>query len=272
MRRLINTGLCVLGMINSVSLYAAPTGPCLGHLFDGTPFFKDDQGGFCTVSGQMVRNVNGDWLKGVILPHAGGEVTLYCGEYNEVLDEQLEQLPIIGYHRTDKTPVFLLQRNAPAANDLCAFGNPLPNQTATRGTLAPDVIFTDGRGPIELPVHPDLGQAVGHMKVLDRGKCVPIFRTPQGRFVTENGCAVVYVNGTYLRELVPGILLLDTSSALMYDDNGRGPLRDQIVNSVGDNHALYQCGNIYYAYIENRIEVYGTLEGKRVLSRCELAY
>jgi hypothetical protein len=43
MRKLIHTGFFVFGMVQGVSLYAAPTGPCLGHLFDGTPFFKDDQ-------------------------------------------------------------------------------------------------------------------------------------------------------------------------------------------------------------------------------------
>lgn len=44
-KRFIYIGLFVLGMTNGVSLYGndddLPVGPCLGHLFDGTPFYKN---------------------------------------------------------------------------------------------------------------------------------------------------------------------------------------------------------------------------------------
>jgi hypothetical protein len=195
-------------------------------------------------------------------------ITVYCGSYNEVLDEQREQLPIVGYFRTDKTPVF-----SHKASGLYLFGNSWPNQIATRELIAHHVIFTDGSVPIELPAHPTLGQAVNHMKV-QRGHCIPIFRTPQGRFVTENGCAVIYKNNKWMREIVPGRLLADLNFPVeMYDGNGRGPLRDQSVDTIGDNYVVYECNDIYYAFIENRIEIYRKVgDNSWALTCCEPLY
>ncbi|MDR2769359.1 MAG: hypothetical protein LBB19_02265 [Puniceicoccales bacterium] len=133
-------------------LCAAPIVPCLGHLFDGTLFFKDDQGGYCTESGTKVINVNSSWLKEsyTYFTHFTNKdrvsITIYCGSRNEILDEQGEQLPIIGYSCMGKTPVF-----SHKASGLYLFGNPWPNQIATREALPPYVIFTDGPVPLSSP-------------------------------------------------------------------------------------------------------------------------
>ncbi|MDR0392648.1 MAG: hypothetical protein LBH52_00220 [Puniceicoccales bacterium] len=269
-KRWIHVGIFMVGMGsgNDISGRPSPTGPCLGYLFEGTPFFKDGQGGFCTASGQRVRNVASSWLQEFRFNVGGRAITVYCGSHNEVLDEHNAQLPIIGYHRVTKQPIFLHW-----ASDMCIFGDPWPDQMQTRTALAPHVIFTDRLGPIELPVHPTLGQAVGHMRVM-RGQCVPIFCSPEGRFMTENGCAVVNVNGTYMRVLIPGRLLLELSTFRLYNGHGHGPLPDQYAGTIGEDHTLYKGNGVFYAFVENRVEIYGVdaQTNRWTLINCELFY
>jgi hypothetical protein len=279
-RKWIHIGFFTVGTINGVShLYGNDDdlppqpiheGSCWGHLFDGTPFYKSRQRGFCTASGQKVVNVNSSWLREFNFTHFTDEdriyITMYFGSHNEALDEHDVQFPIIGYHRADNKPIFLHR-----ASGLCIFGDPWPNQVATRDALAPDVIFTDGSVPIELPVHPILGQVVGHMMV-NRGHCVPIFHSPQGRFVTENGYTVVNVNGTYMREIVPGRLLLDLSTSRSYNGNGHGPLPDRYAGTIGEDNTLYNSNGVFYTLIENRIEIYTPNGNQWTLVKCELFY
>ncbi|MDR2396847.1 MAG: hypothetical protein LBD69_03275 [Puniceicoccales bacterium] len=264
-KRWIHIGFFTVGMTQGLSLYAAPTGPCLGHLFDGTPLFKDDQGGFCTVSGQRVINVGTSWLQEFRVRIKDRTITIYCGSHNEVLDEHNVQLPIVGYHRVTQQPIFFHR-----ASGMCIFGDPWPDQVETRAALAPHVIFTDRS--IELPVHPTLGQAVGHMRVM-RGQCVPIFRSLEGRLVTQNGCTVVYANGIYMRVLVSRRLLLDLSTTRLYDGNGRC-LPDRYAGTISEDHTLYECNGIFYAFVENRIEIYraDTEANRWVLIKCKLLY
>jgi hypothetical protein len=92
--------------------------------------------------------------------------------------------------------------------------------------------------------------------------------------MTENGCVVINVNGIYMRELVPGRLLLDLSTSRLYDGNGRGPLPNRYAGTIGEDHTLYECNGVFYAFVENRVEIYGVdaWANRWILINCGLSY
>jgi hypothetical protein len=112
----------MMGMAQGGSLFAVPIGQEVGRLlFNGTPFFQDDRGGFCTKFGAKVKQINDKWcferhcIKGSendkwrwIGPgQSETGPTLRFWFYHEppgepaFFDDQDRQLPVVGYERKD---------------------------------------------------------------------------------------------------------------------------------------------------------------------------